>query len=72
MGLSTFALLRFGVEILELILMAVNGSTGVLSLIKGLGVGYRLSWPKRGRGGLSLFPSLAVVVGLAVSSALRS
>jgi len=44
------------------VLMAVNGSIAVLSLIKGLGAGYRLSWRRRGRGDRLLCPSLAVVV----------
>jgi hypothetical protein len=43
-------------ETVELMLMIVNGSIAVLSLIKGLGVGYRLSWLRRGRGDRLLFP----------------
>jgi len=39
-----------------MMLMAVNGSIAVLSLIKGLGVGYRLSCRRRGPGGRLLSP----------------
>jgi hypothetical protein len=58
-------------ETVELMLMIVNGSIAVLLLIKGLGVGYRLSWPKRGRGGRSLSLSLAVVVSLSPRRTIR-
>jgi hypothetical protein len=59
-------------DTLELMLMIVNGSIAALSLIRGLGVGFRLSWPKRGRADRLLFPSLAVVVCLTLFSAIRS